>query len=144
MSDTIIAAFIGCGGIALGSFITIIGIFCQSLFQFHRERKQHIMRKREELYLKACEVLMEHDKYCSMNKFNKYCKDKFNEIQAMMLIYSSRKIYKEYYALDCEITNSYSGIVNRKKVDEISNKNADKVEMFANKMRKELKIQERQ
>lgn len=82
MSDAVISALIGCGGIALRSLITILGLFCQSLFQFHRERKQHIMRKREELYLKACEVIIEHDKYC---------KEKFNKIQTMMLIYASKK-----------------------------------------------------
>lgn len=115
MSDTIVASLIGCGGIVLGSLITILGLFCQSLFQFHRERKQHIMRKREELYLKACEVLMEHDKYCSQHNFNKRCKEKFNEIQAMMLIYASRKIYDNYYTLDGKIVSSYNGITTKKK-----------------------------
>jgi len=140
MSDTIIAALIGCGGIALGSLITILGLFCQSLFQFHKEQKQHIMRKREELYLKACEVLMEHDKYCSQHNFNKRCKEKFNEIQAMMLIYASRKMYDAYYALDSEIITSYNEIRNKKKTEEIANKNADKVESFAENMRKELNL----
>lgn len=133
---------IGCGGIALGSFITIIGIFCQSLFQFRRERKQHIMRKREELYLKACEVLMEHDKYCSLHNFNKHCKDKFNEIQAMMLIYASRNIYDGYYTLDGEIISSYNRVTAKKELAKIANNNADKVEAFAAKMRKDLKIKD--
>lgn len=143
MSDAVISALIGCAGIALGSLITILGLFCQSLFQFHKERKQHIMRKREELYLKACEVLMEHDKYCSQHNFNKYCKEKFNEIQAMMLIYASRKIYDAYYTLDGEIISSYNGITTKKKIEKIGSRNADKVEAFASKMRKELKLKDR-
>lgn len=142
MSDTVIASLIGCGGIAIGSLITIGGLVCQSRLQFAREQKQHIMRKREELYLKACEVLMEHDKYCSQHNFNKYCKKKFNEIQAMMLIYASRKIYDRYYALDGEITTSYNGITNEDKIEKIANMNADKVEDFASKMRKELKLKD--
>lgn len=141
MSDTVIAALIGCCGVAIGALITIGGLVCQSRLQFGKEQKQHVMRKREELYLKACEVLMEHDKYCSQHNFNKHCKEKFNEIQAMMLIYASRKIYKKYYDLDRVIIASYNGITNKQKIEEIANKNADKVEAFASKMRKELKLE---
>ena len=85
---------------------------------------------------------MEHDKYCSQHNFNKRCKDKFNEIQAMMLIYASRNIYDAYYTIDGEIISSYNGVTAKKEIEKIANNNADKVEAFAGKMRKELKLKD--
>lgn len=63
MNDTIIASLIGAIGIVIGALITLFGLGVQSYLQSRRERKLHIMRKREELYIEACQVLMEHDKY---------------------------------------------------------------------------------
>jgi len=57
-----------------------------------------------------------------------------------MLIYASRKIYKEYYKLDSEIWQTYAKIHTKKQAEQISNEIADKIEAFAEKMRKELGI----
>lgn len=140
MSDTIIAAFIGVGGIILGSLITLCGLGLQSLLQSRRERKLHIMRKREELYISACQVLMEHDKYCRNHQWPQKCKDMFNELQGKMIIYASKKIYDEYYALDSEIWQSYEKMRDEGAIEAKAKKMADKIVAFGTKMRKELGI----
>lgn len=140
MSETIIAALVGAGGVVVGALITLIGLGIQSWLQSRREEKQHIKRKREELYIKVCYVLMEHEKTGRYKEINKHCKDVFNELQAPMLIYASRKIYKEYYKLDSEIWQTYAKIHTKKQAEQFSNEIADKIEAFAEKMRKELGI----
>jgi len=140
MSETIIASLVGAGGVVVGALITLIGLGIQSWLQSRREEKQHIKRKREELYIKVCYVLMEHEKTGRYKEINKHCKDVFNELQAPMLIYASRKIYKEYYKLDSEIWQTYAKIHTKKQAEQISNEIADKIEAFAEKMRKELGI----
>ena len=140
MSETIIAALVGAGGVFVGALMTLIGLGIQSWLQSRREEKQHIKRKREELYIKVCYVLMEHEKTGRYKEINKHCKDVFNELQAPMLIYASRKIYKEYYKLDSEIWQTYAKIHTKKQAEQISNEIADKIEAFAEKMRKELGI----
>ena len=50
------------------------------------------------------------------------------------------KIYKEYYKLDSEIWQTYAKIHTKKQAEQISNEIADKIEAFAEKMRKELGI----
>lgn len=142
MSDTVVAALIGVGGLVSGSLLTLCGLWLQSLLQYKRENRQHLARKREELYLLACDVLMLHDKYYSAPTgiIDEECKTKFNEIQARMMLYASKEVYDAYYKLDGEIIHSYDKIRTKSKIEEISNKNADKVEVFATKMRKELGI----
>lgn len=140
MSETIIASLVGAGGVVVGALMTLIGLGIQSWLQSRREEKQHIKRKREELYIKVCYVLMEHEKTGRYKEINKHCKDVFNELQAPMLIYASRKIYKEYYKLDSEIWQTYAKIHTKKQAEQISNEIADKIEAFAEKMRKELGI----
>lgn len=140
MSETIIASLVGAGGVVVGALMTLIGLGIQSWLQSRREEKQHIKRKREELYIKVCYVLMEHEKTGRYKEINKHCKDVFNELQAPMLIYASRKIYKEYYKLDSEIWQTYAKIHTKKQAEQFSNEIADKIEAFAEKMRKELGI----
>ena len=140
MSETIIASLVGAGGVIVGALMTLIGLGIQSWLQSRREEKQHIKRKREELYIKVCYVLMEHEKTGRYKEINKHCKDVFNELQAPMLIYASRKIYKEYYKLDSEIWQTYAKIHTKKQAEQFSNEIADKIEAFAEKMRKELGI----
>lgn len=140
MSETIIASLVGAGGVVVGALMTLIGLGFQSWLQSRREEKQHIKRKREELYIKVCYVLMEHEKTGRYKEINKHCKDVFNELQAPMLIYASRKIYKEYYKLDSEIWQTYAKIHTKKQAEQFSNEIADKIEAFAEKMRKELGI----
>ena len=140
MSETIIASLVAAGGVVVGSVITLLGLGIQSWLQSRRERKLHIIRKREELYIKACHVLMEHDKYCRDHQWPKKCKDMFNELQGQMLIYASKKIYDEYYDLDSEICGCYDKIKDKKKIETKSRKMADKIVDFATKMRKELGI----
>ena len=140
MSDTIVAALIGVGGVLIGALTTLFGLGVQSWLQSRRERKAHIQQKREELYIQACHVLMEHDKYCRDHEWPKKCKEMFNELQGKMLIYASKKIYKQYYTLDTEICSVYAKMKSKKQREEMSNQIADKVEAFASEMRKELGI----
>lgn len=127
-------------GVIIGALVTGGFTWLLDYFKSNREYKQHIKQKREELYIKACFVLMEHEKWCRYRKKDQYCKDIFNELQAPMLIYASRSIYDEYYKLDSEIWQTYAKIHTKKQVEQISNEIADKVEAFAEKMRKELGI----
>lgn len=140
MNDTIIASLIGAVGIVIGALITLFGLGIQSWLQSRRERKLHIMRKREELYIEACQVLMEHEKWCRYHGENQHCKDIFNELQSPMLIYASKNIYDKYYKLDSEIWATYAKVHTKKQIKNISDNIADKIELFAEDMRRELKI----
>lgn len=140
MSETIIASFVAAGGVVIGALITLFGLGVQSWLQAKRENKQHLKRKREELYIKACAVLMEHDKYRRDHEWPDCCKVMYNELQGAMLIYASRQIYKKYYALDSEICQCYDKIKSKKEINKKSDEIADKIEAFAEEMRKELGI----
>lgn len=140
MSETIIASFVAAGGVVIGALITLFGLGVQSWLQAKRENKQHLKRKREELYIKACAVLMEHEKYCRDHEWPDCCKVMYNELQGAMLIYASRQIYKKYYALDSEICQCYDKIKSKKEINKKSDEIADKIEAFAEEMRKELGI----
>ncbi|MBR1373698.1 hypothetical protein IJ556_04520 [bacterium] len=140
MSDTIIAALIGVVGIVVGALITLCGLGLQSVLQSRRERKLHIMRKREELYINACQVLMEHDKYRRNHQWPQKCKDMFNALQGQMIIYASKKIYDEYYELDSEIWRCYDKMRDSRTIEVKAEKMADKIVKFGTKMRKELGI----
>lgn len=140
MSDTIIASLIAAGGVGLGSLITLLGLCVQSVLQTQREQVLHLKRKREELYIKACNILMEHEKYRREHKWPQSCKDMFNDLQGPMMIYASKAIYDEYYKLDREICHVYDKIRSKRQIDIKSNEMADKIEAFATKMRSELGI----
>ncbi len=140
MSETIIASLVAAGGVVVGSLITLIGLGIQSWLQSRRERKLHIMRKREELYIEACQVLMEHDKYRRNHQWPRKCKDMFNALQGQMIIYASKKIYDEYYKLDSEICRCYNKMHDVKAIEAKADEMADKIVAFGTKMRKELGI----
>ena len=140
MSETIMASLIAACGVVVGALITLFGLSMQSWLQTRRERRQHLIQKREELYIKACAVLMEHDKYRRDHEWPEHCKTMYNELQGPMLIYASKKIYKKYYELDAEICKCYDKIKGEKAIGIKSNEIADKIEQFATKMRKELGI----
>lgn len=127
-------------GVIIGAMLTGGFTWLLDYFKSKREYKQHIKEKREELYIQACHVLMEHDKYCRDHEWPKKCKEMFNELQGKMLIYASRNIYKQYYALDTEICSIYAKMKSKKQREEMSDQIADKVEAFASEMRKELGI----
>ncbi|MBP3316577.1 MAG: hypothetical protein J6L70_03195 [Alphaproteobacteria bacterium] len=127
-------------GVIIGALMTGGFTWLLDCLRYKRERKAHIQQKREELYIQACHVLMEHDKYCRDHEWPKKCKEMFNELQGKMLIYASKKIYKQYYALDTEICSVYAKMKSKKQREEMSNQIADKVEAFASAMRKELGI----
>ena len=136
----LISLLCGLAGTALGGYISYKTMLAQLKNQHEIEQERHIRQKREELYTKICYVLMEHEKFCRYGQWNKHCKEVFNELQAPMLIYASRKIYKEYYKLDSEIWQTYAKIHTKKQAEQFSNEIADKIEAFAEKMRKELGI----
>ena len=140
MSETIIASLVAAGGVVVGALITLMGLGIQSWLQSRRERKLHIMRKREELYIEACQVLMEHDKYRRNHQWPRKCKDMFNALQGQMIIYASKKIYDEYYKLDSEICQCYDKMHNVKAIEAKADEMADKIVAFGTKMRKELGI----
>ena len=130
-------------GIILGALLT--GGFTGFLewLQSKRSRGIYIKQKREELYMAVCQVLMEHEKYRRSHEWPKKCKTMFNELQGKMLIYSSKKIYDEYYKLDEEICNCYDTICSQRKIAAKSNEIADKIVKLATKMRKELGIKDK-
>lgn len=140
MSETIIASLVAAGGVVVGALITLVGLGIQSWLQSRRERKLHIMRKREELYIEACQVLMEHDKYRRNHQWPKKCKDMFNELQGQMLIYASKKIYDKYYKLDSEILHCYDKMRDERAIETKTNEMANKIVAFGTTMRKELGI----
>lgn len=140
MSETIITSLIAAGGVVVGALITLVGLAVQSCLQSRRERKLHIIQKREDLYIQACAVLMEHEKYRREHKWPQSCKNMFNELQGLMMIYASKAIYDEYYKLDREICHVYDKIRSKRQIDIKSNEIADKIEAFATKMRSELGI----
>lgn len=140
MSETIIASLVAAGGVVVGALITLMGLGIQSWLQSRRERKLHIMRKREELYIEACQVLMEHDKYRRNHQWPRKCKDMFNALQGQMIIYASKKIYDEYYKLDSEIWQCYDKMRDARAIEAKADEMADKIVAFGTKMRKELGI----
>ena len=143
MSETIIASLVAAGGVVVGSLITLIGLGIQSWLQSRRERKLHIMQKREDLYIEACQVLMEHDKYRRNHQWPRKCKDMFNALQGQMIIYASKKIYDEYYKLDSEICQCYNKMRDARAIEAKADEMADKIVAFGIKMRKELGIKDK-
>lgn len=135
----------------IGGAFTILGVviswllnFIQSHFQNKREQLIHLREKREDVYLRACDVLMRNDKCyrkqrVTLNEYEEF-KNLFNELQSLMLIYASSDVYKEYYKLSKEIYTTYEGLKSRKEREQVMYINADKIEEFANKIRKELGV----
>lgn len=138
--------------IIIGGTFTLIGVFIgwtlnliQSHFQNKRDDEVYLKRKREETYIKVLDVLMRSDKcyreqYIEEKEYEEY-KRLFNDLQSLMLVYASSKIYKEYYKLCAEICNTYEGIKKKNKREKLQYINAEKVENFASKIRKELGIE---
>ena len=133
-------------GIILGALLTG-GFTC--FIEWRKsvtEQKLHLRAKREETYIKVLDVLMRSDKcyrekYVDEKEYEEY-KRLFNDLQSLMLVYASSKIYKEYYKLCAEICNTYEGIKKKKKREKLQYINADKVENFATLIRKELGIED--
>ncbi len=109
------------------------------------EQKVHLREKREETYLRVIDVLTRHEK-CYREKrviedeYEEY-KKAFNDLQSYMMVYASPTIYKEYYKLCNDITDTYIKIKKRKDRENMVETNAKKIEKFADKIRKELGIE---
>lgn len=109
------------------------------------EQKVHLREKREETYLRVIDVLTRHEK-CYREKrviedeYEEYKKE-FNDLQSYMMVYASPTIYKEYYKLCNDITDTYIKIKKRKDRENMVETNAKKIEKFADKIRKELGIE---
>lgn len=109
------------------------------------EQKVHLREKREETYLRVIDVLTRHEK-CYREKrviedeYEEY-KKAFNDLQSYMMVYASPTIYKEYYKLCNDITDTYIKIKKRKDRENMVETNAKKIEKFADKIRKELSIE---
>lgn len=139
MSENMIIAFIGAVGICLGSFITLLGGMWQSHLQFNREYKRHLKEKREEVYKKACDYLMIQEECIRKNRSKKIWQNLFNDLQADIMLYASENIRDEYYDLGNYITKMYNNRQKQSKKD-ISNKIANAIMEFTDKLRKELGI----
>ena len=139
--------------IIIGGIFTLIGVFIgwvlnliQSYFQNKRDDEVYLKRKREETYIKVLDVLMRSDKcyreqYIEEKEYEEY-KRLFNDLQSLMLVYASTNIYNEYYKLCGEICDTYEGIKKKNKREKLQYINAEKVENFASKIRKELGIKD--
>lgn len=137
--------------VIIGGSFTIIGVvigwalnLIQSYFQNEKEQQVHLRTKREETYLRVIDVLTRHEK-CYREKrviedeYEEY-KKAFNDLQSYMMVYASPTIYKEYYKLCNDITDTYIKIKKRKDRENMVETNAKKIEKFADKIRKELGI----
>ncbi len=108
------------------------------------EQKVHLREKREEVYLRVLDVLTRHEK-CYREKriledeYEEY-KKLFNDLQSYMMVYASPTIYNEYYKLCNEIMDVYTKITKRKNRENMLEINANKIEKFADKIRKELGV----
>lgn len=141
MSDVVIASLIGAGGVLIGSVITLLGLGLQSYLQSKREQKQHLYVKKEELYVKIYDMLMEVDgNYRKNNWTDKGFKGRYNFIQSNIALFASKKIYAEYYKLLNTIQNSYDKKQKSSDRMNVSMHNADKIEAFAKQLREELGI----
>ena len=136
----LISLLCGLAGTAIGGYISYKTMLAQLINQREIEKEQHIRQKREDLYIKMCQVLMEHEKYSREHQWSKKCKEMYNELQGVILIYASKKIHDAYYELDTEICNGYIKMRNKNAIEKKSNDIADKVENFAAQMREELGI----
>ena len=131
-------------GVIIGSLLTAGFTWFIEWRKTLAEKATRLRERREEVYLKACDILMRHDKcyrkkYVPIKEFEEY-KRIFNDLQSCMLIYASSEIYKEYYKLCEEICETYEGVKKRKTREKLIDINAIKVEEFANKIRKELGV----
>lgn len=139
MSENIIIAFIGAGGIVLGAIITLMGGMWQSYLQSKREYKMHLRVKREDVYKKACDSLMIQDKCIRKNLNSTKWYKVFNELQADIMLYASKSIRKEYYKIGIDIQKLHT-YASQKNKNLIQIRIADKIMSLNDKMRKELKI----
>ena len=131
-------------GIILGSVLTAGFTLFVEWRKSVGEQTVHLREKREETYLRVIDVLTRHEK-CYREKrviedeYEEY-KKAFNDLQSYMMVYASPTIYKEYYKLCNDITDTYIKIKKRKDRENMVETNAKKIEKFADKIRKELGI----
>ena len=128
-------------GIILGSLLTAGFTWFVEWRKSVGEQKVHLREKREEVYLKACDILMRLDKcyrekYVEQDEYEEY-KKLFNDLQSHMLVYASSEISLRRRR---EIATLYVGIKKKKQREKLQRINANKVEQFANKIRKELGV----
>ena len=128
----------------LQTFYILLGCFLTAGFTWFiewrksaKDQKFHLRENRENTYLEVLDVLMLCDKYCrSKKELNKY-RNKFNNLQAKMMLYAPKEIYDKYYKLINAINRSYE---KNKDKNITSNENSDKIEKFSNELRKNLNI----
>lgn len=124
--------------ISLGCFLTAGFTWFIEWRKSEKDNEIHIRENRENTYLEVLDVLMLCDKYCRSKKdLNKY-RNKFNNLQAKMMLYAPKRIYDKYYKLINEINMSYE---KSKDKNLTSNENSDKIEKFSNELRKNLNIE---
>lgn len=141
MSENLIIAFIGAGGVILGTIITLLGGMWQSYLQSKREYKQHLREKREDVYKEACNVLMKEEEFIRKNFDLKKVAILFNKLQPKIMLYASKNIQDEYYNIGNNIKKLYSKTKSKNK-DKISEQIADLIMSLNDKMRKELNIKD--
>ena len=129
------APIIGLTGVIIGALISQLG----DLIKFNRDKKLHLLRKREETYIEMQEALTKFQEklpYLKGTKqFPKELRLVFNSVRAKTTTYASEKVCNDFYDL---ITKHFIGevVCDGKEMD------SDKVDKLIEEIRKELGIKE--
>lgn len=110
MSENLIIAFIGVGGIILGAIITLFGGMWQSYLQSKREYKMHLRVKREETYIAILNIL-----YLLINESLNFNNKDISEERKLQIdkyyplinIYASKKVFGKYNLVANKINAYY-------------------------------------
>lgn len=101
----LISLLFGLVGTAIGGYISYRTMLAQLKSQREIEHDRHIKQKREELYLKACDVLLEYHMYT--RKKLPVPDDaimRYNHLQSHIAVYASTNVFTKYYELAKLIT----------------------------------------
>lgn len=112
MSEKLIIAFIGAGGIVLGAIITLMGGMWQSYLQSKREYKMHIREKREETYIAILNILylLRNESLNFNNKdISEERKLQIDKYYPLINIYASKKVFGKYNLVANKINAYYMG-----------------------------------
>ena len=137
MNDTLI-------GIIIGAILTGVFSWFIEWRKAITENALRLREKREEVYLRVLDVLTRHEK-CYREKrivekeYEEY-KKLFNDLLSYMMVYATPEIYNGYYKLRSDIMDSYIKVKKRKDRENMLEINANRIEKFANKIRKELGV----
>lgn len=126
-------------GIILGSLLTAGFTWFVEWRKSISDEKNHLQRKREELYVQMYDLVMRYEKDARTYKSKKYIseetRDIFNEIEPKT-IWATVNIREKFYSLFGEIMESANSY--KKHWEKTSDKNREKILNFKEQIRKEL------